>query len=107
MTASGHEREIPYTVRRSPRARSVRVNVHAHAGVEVVLPQRASERAAAVAVSELRPWIERRLGEAQRALAQIAARVGTVPYLDASLTLVPQAGRTRVHPRGDELLVPT
>jgi len=97
---------IPYTVRRSPRARRVRVNVHAHAGVEVVLPQRASERAAAAAVSELRPWIERRLSEAQRALAQIAARAGTVPYLGASLTLVPQAGRTRVHRRGDELLVP-
>jgi predicted metal-dependent hydrolase len=80
--------------------------VHAHAGVEVVLPQRASERAAAAAISELRPWIERRLGEAQRALAQIAARAGTVPYLDTSLTLVPQAGRTRVHRRGDELLVP-
>ena len=72
----------------------------------MVLPQRASERAAAAAVSELRPWIERRLSEAQRALAQIAARAGTVPYLGASLTLVPQAGRTRVHRRGDELLVP-
>jgi len=106
MTARGHEREIPYTVRRSPRARRVRVNVHAHAGVEVVLPQRASERAAAAAVSELRPWIERRLGEAQRALAQIAARAGTVPYVGTSLALVPQAGRTRVHRRGDQLLVP-
>ena len=61
---------------------------------------------AATAVSELRPWIERLLSEAQRALAQIAARAGTVPYLGASLTLVPQAGRTRVHRRGDELLVP-
>ena len=45
---------IPYTVRRSARAHTVRVNVHAHAGVEVVLPQRASERAAAAAVRELR-----------------------------------------------------
>ena len=97
---------IPYTVRRSPRARRVRVNVHAHAGVEVVLPQRASERAAAAAISELRPWIERRLSEAQRALAQIAARAGTLPYLGTTLTLVPQAGRTRAHRRGDELLVP-
>ena len=58
--------DIPYTVRRSARARRVRVNVHAHAGVEVVLPARAPERAAAAAVDELRPWIERRLGEAQR-----------------------------------------
>jgi len=97
---------IPYTVRRSARARRVRVNVHAHAGVEVVLPQRASERAAAAAISELRPWIERHLGEAQRALAEIAARAGTVPYLGTTLTLIPQAGRTRVHRCGDQLLVP-
>jgi predicted metal-dependent hydrolase len=98
--------DIPYTIRRSTRARRVRVNVHAHTGVEVVLPARASERAAAAAVSELRPWIERRLGDAQEVLARIAARAGTVPYLDTSLELVPQAGRTRAHRRGERLLVP-
>ena len=47
--------------------------------------------------SELRPWIERRLGEAQEVLERIAARAGTLPYLGTSLELVPQAGRTRVH----------
>jgi predicted metal-dependent hydrolase len=98
--------EIPYTVRRSSRARRVRVNVHAHAGVEVVLPTRAPERAAAAAISELRPWIERRLDEAREALARVAARAGTVPYLGESLELVAQDGRTRVHRRGTQLLVP-
>jgi predicted metal-dependent hydrolase len=98
--------EIPYTVRRSSRARRVRVNVHAHTGVEVVLPARAPERAAAAAVSELRPWIEGRLQEAQRVLERIAARAGTVPYLDAVLELVPQPGRQRVHRDGARLLVP-
>jgi predicted metal-dependent hydrolase len=98
--------EIPYTVRRSSRARRVRVNVHAHAGVEVVLPTRAPERAAAAAVRELRPWIERRLGEAHEALARVAARAGTLPFLDDSLALVPQPGRTRVHRDGARLLVP-
>jgi predicted metal-dependent hydrolase len=98
--------EIPYTVRRSGRARRVRVNVHAHTGVEVVLPARAPERAAAAAVRELRPWIERRLDEAQEVLARIAARGGTVPYLGAPLQLVPEAGRTRVHRKGERLLVP-
>jgi predicted metal-dependent hydrolase len=98
--------EIAYTVRRSTRARRVRVNVHAHTGVEVVLPQRAPERAAAAAVSELRPWIERRLREARAARASIAARAGTVPYLGVALELVPQAGRTRVHRAGGRLLVP-
>ncbi|MGO9320787.1 MAG: M48 family metallopeptidase [Solirubrobacteraceae bacterium] len=98
--------EIPYTVRRSSRARRVRVNVHAHSGVEVVLPVRAPERAAAAAVSELRPWIESRLQEAQRVLERIAARAGTVPYLDTALELVPQPGRQRVHRDGARLLVP-
>jgi predicted metal-dependent hydrolase len=98
--------EIPYTVRRSSRARRVRVNVHAHTGVEVVLPARAPERAAAAAVSELRPWIERRLKEARDVRDRLAARAGTVPYLGTPLELVPQAGRSRVHRAGDRLLVP-
>jgi predicted metal-dependent hydrolase len=71
-----------------------------------VLPQRAPERAAAAAVSELRPWIERRLLEAREVRARIAARAGTVPYLGRPLELVPEAGRTRVHRRGERLLVP-
>ena len=106
MSSPAQEPPIPYTVRRSARARRVRVNVHAHTGVEVVLPQRAPERAAAAAVSELRPWIERRLREARDVLDSVAARAGTVPYLDASLELVAQPGRERVHRDGERLLVP-
>jgi predicted metal-dependent hydrolase len=98
--------EIAYTVRRSPRARRVRVNVHAHTGVEVVLPARAPERAAAAAVSELRPWIERRLAEARVVRELLAARAGTVPYLGESLELIVQPGRTRAHRKGERLLVP-
>jgi predicted metal-dependent hydrolase len=98
--------DIPYTVRRSARARQVRVNVHAHTGVEVVLPVRAPERVAAAAVSELRPWIERRLAEAREVRAHLAGRAGTLPYLGRALALVPQRGRTRVHRDGERLLVP-
>jgi predicted metal-dependent hydrolase len=98
--------DIAYTVRRSARAQRVRVNVHAHTGVEVVLPSRAPDRAAATAIRELRPWIERRLAEAQEALARVAARAGTVPYLGAELQIVAQPGRTRVHRDGERLLVP-
>jgi len=98
--------EIPYTVRRSGRARRVRVNVHAHSGVEVVLPARAPEREAAAAIRELRPWIERRLAEARETMAAVAARGSTLPYLDETLQLVPQAGRARAHRRGGQLLVP-
>ncbi|MCW2968864.1 MAG: hypothetical protein JWM71_2636, partial [Solirubrobacteraceae bacterium] len=55
---------IEYTVRRSDRARRVRITVHPEGEVEVVLPRRARDREAAAAVAELRPWIERRLAEA-------------------------------------------
>jgi predicted metal-dependent hydrolase len=98
--------EIPYSVRRSARARRVRVNVHAHSGVEVVLPQNVPERAAAAAVAELRPWIERRLQEAGQVLARIASRGGTLPYLGVPLTLVEEPHRQRAHRDGDRLLVP-
>jgi predicted metal-dependent hydrolase len=98
--------EIDYTVRRSTRARRVRVTVDAQAGVQVVLPARCAERDAAAAITELRPWIERRLGELDRARATVRARGGQVPYLGQMLRLVVQPGRTRVHRRGEELLVP-
>jgi predicted metal-dependent hydrolase len=98
--------DIAYTIRRSARARRVRVVVDAHRGVEVVLPARAREREAAAAVAELRPWIERRLREAAAVRERMRERAGTVPYLGAALSLVPEAGRTRVHRRGDALLVP-
>jgi predicted metal-dependent hydrolase len=98
--------DIAYTIRRSTRARRVRVNVHAHTGVEVVLPAGASERAAAAAIVELRPWIERRLSDVHGVLAQIAQRGATVPYLGTTLHLQPQPGRRRVHRQGERLLVP-
>jgi predicted metal-dependent hydrolase len=98
--------DIAYSVRRSKRARRVRVSVDPHKGVEVVLPARAPAREAERAVDALRGWIERRLEEAEAVRERIAARGATVPYLGTDLTLVPEAGRTRVHRRGDELLVP-
>ena len=98
--------EIEYSVRRSERARRIRVTVDASRGVQVVLPRRAAEREAAAAVRELGPWIRRRVGELQRAQAQVAARGDTLPYLDETLTVHPQPGRSRAHRRGTELLVP-
>jgi predicted metal-dependent hydrolase len=95
-----------FRVRRSPRARRVRVSVDGSGEVEVILPKRAPERAAAQAVRELTPWIERRRRTLARAAAEVARPEGTVPYLGRDLRLVPQPGRERVHRRGDELLVP-
>jgi hypothetical protein len=96
-----------YTIRRSDRARRVRVRVDPRDGaVEVILPKRAAQREAAAAVVQLRPWIDRRRAEAARAQARVAARNGTVPYLGTDLTLFPVPGRTRAHRRGDVLVVP-
>jgi predicted metal-dependent hydrolase len=98
--------DIAYRVRRSERARRVRVTVDAARGVEVVLPRRAAERDAAAAVRELRPWIERRVRELERARTEVAQRGDAVPYLGRLLTVRSEPGRTRVHRRDGELLAP-
>jgi predicted metal-dependent hydrolase len=97
---------IDYTVRRSHRARRVRVTVDAQRGVEVVLPHRAPQREAAAAIRELRPWIERRIAEVDRVRAVVRARGTAVPLLGETLELVFEPGRSRVHRRGSTLLVP-
>ena len=98
--------EISYRIRRSQRARRVRVMVDSAGEVEVVLPRRAAEREAAAAIRELGPWIERRMEEVARARDAVAARGSFVPYVGQLLRLVGEPGRTRVHRRGSELLVP-
>jgi predicted metal-dependent hydrolase len=95
-----------YTIRRSTRARRVRVTVDGDGTVLVTLPKRLPERAAAEAVEELAPWIARRRRALARAAAEVARPAGTVPYLGADLTLLAEPGRTRVHRRGEILLVP-
>jgi predicted metal-dependent hydrolase len=98
--------DLSYRIRRSDRASRVRVRVDARGDVEVVLPRRSPDGAAPAAVAELRPWIERRLREASAVRATLAARGSTVPYLGTPLALAPEPARTRVHRRGDVLLVP-
>src|SRR5215213_8713639 len=95
-----------YRIRRSPRARRVRVTVETDGSVTVTLPRKAPERAAKEAVRELAPWIARRRRVLAGAAAELARPEGTVPYLGETLTLRPQPGRMRVHRRGDVLLVP-
>ncbi len=98
--------EIPYRIRRSDRARRVRVSVDAAEGVEVVLPRRATERDAREAMRELGPWVTRRLAAIDRARAELGRRDGFVPYLGGELELVHEPGRQRAHRRGDVLLAP-
>jgi predicted metal-dependent hydrolase len=95
-----------YRIRRSDRARRIRVSVDGDGAVEVVLPRRSPERHADEAVRQLAPWIERRKRAVARAALEVGREPGTVPYLGEILRLVPEPGRTRVHRRGDALLVP-
>ena len=101
-----HGSLLSYRVRRSDRARRVRVTVDRGGVVEVVLPRRAPERAAEEAVRELRPWIDRRLAEVGRQQAAVLARGDTLPYLGQTLELQAEPGRTRVTRRADRLYVP-
>jgi predicted metal-dependent hydrolase len=98
--------DLDYTIRRSTRARRVRVRVEPDASVEVVLPQRAPQREAALAIQQLRPWIDRRIAEANAARARLETPPGTVPFLGAHLRLRHDEGRTRVHRQDDALHVP-
>jgi len=98
--------DLPYRIRRSDRARRVRVSVDAAGAVEVVLPRRSPQSAADAAIQELRPWIDRRLADCRAVRAAVAARGASVPYLGTQLLLRPEPGRTRVHRKGDVLLVP-
>lgn len=85
-----------YTIRRSDKARRLRIVV-APEGVEVVLPRKMALRHAEEFVAEKRPWIERTLRSyraAEEALPAVRLEDGaTVPYLGIDLTL-----RVRVEP---------
>jgi predicted metal-dependent hydrolase len=97
---------VPYRIRRSDRARRVRVSVDGNGEIEVVLPRRSPERHAEEAVRQLRPWIERRRRAVASAALEVGRAPGTVPYLGEVLQLVPEPGRERVARRGARLLVP-
>jgi hypothetical protein len=79
-----------YTIRRSDRARRLRIVV-APSGVEVVLPRRMTVRHAEEFVAEKRPWIERTLRQYRDAEASLPpvhlADGGEVPYLGLSLPI--------------------
>jgi predicted metal-dependent hydrolase len=98
--------DLDYTIRRSPRARRIRVKVDPYDGVELVVPQRATKREAQQAITELRPWIDRRLKEAEAARERLTSPPGTVPFLGAHLRLHYDEIRTRAHRKGNALHLP-
>jgi predicted metal-dependent hydrolase len=98
--------DLTVRVRRSARARRVRLTVDGDGTVVVSLPTRAPDRMAAEAVRELRPWIDRRRRALVHAAAEVARPAGTVPYLGELLELVPVPGRRVVRRDGSRLLIP-
>jgi predicted metal-dependent hydrolase len=98
--------KIEHRVRRSSRARRVRVSVAPDGVAEVVLPARAPAREADAALRALEPWLRRRLRAFDRARAELGWRPGELPLLDERLELVVESRRTRAGRRGDRLHVP-
>ena len=90
-----------YTIRRSDRARRLRIVV-APEGVEVVLPRKMALREAEAFVAEKRPWIERTLRQYRAAEAALPpARLedgGEVPYLGLTLPLRVKVEPARTRP---------
>lgn len=64
----------PYTVRRSARARHVRLTVTREGQAVVVLPIRAPERSAALIVEKHGAWLDRQMSRIQAARDRAAAR---------------------------------
>ena len=90
---------VPYTIRRSDRARHARILVGGD-GVEVVVPKRFPLREVEPFVEEKRPWIERTLRRMRESEIEFPpARLedgGELPYLGERLALrVRERGRTR------------
>src|SRR3954454_18139544 len=90
-----------YTIRRSDRARRLRIVV-APEGVEVVLPRRMALRHAEEFVAEKRPWIERTLRQYRVASANLPpVRLedgGEIPSLGLTLPIRVQVEPCRTRP---------
>ena len=75
---------LPYVLRRSPRARRLRVTIDAHRGVVVSLPlhgrggHAGAEREAERFLAEREAWVRRHLGSISELRARLAARGGLV-----------------------------
>jgi predicted metal-dependent hydrolase len=101
-----------YTIRRSDRARRLRIVV-APTGVEVVLPRRMALRHAEEFVAEKRPWIERTLRQYKDAEASLPPVLlhddGEIPYLGMRVPIRvdvdPRRTRPGVSRRGRKLHV--
>ena len=100
--------KVPYALRRSRRARWMRAEFTADAGLLVVLPEREDEGKIEDSLRRHRRWLERGLRRAARLAewpAPTLAHGSTVPFLGRPLRLDLNLGRERVGRLGDALIV--
>jgi predicted metal-dependent hydrolase len=73
--------DLPYVLRRSPRARRLRVTIHPERGVVVTVPVRmpggrgGTERLIREFLAEREPWVRRHLDRAEASRARLDARL--------------------------------
>lgn len=111
----GDNASLPaYTVRRSKRARRIRLRVDMSGAVEVVLPTRAPLREAAPFVKQHAEWLHRTLARFEQMRAaratQQRATAGTVSYRGRSIPLRIQPAqdcRLSLQYRDDHFLIKT
>jgi len=117
--------DLPYVLRRSPRARRLRVTIHPERGVVVTVPARmpggrgGAERLIREFLSEREPWVRRHLGRQEASRARLDARPALddgrvvlylgLPHRVRMVTAPPGLRASRVSrvgaDDGDELLV--
>lgn len=103
------DRRVPYTLRRSGRARWLRAEMGLRTGLRVTIPAGMDESAVPAFLRSRRRWILRVLRRFER-LASIVpdrtlAQGTTVPFLGRELRLDLSVGETRVGRHGDSLQV--
>ncbi|MEI7889339.1 MAG: SprT family zinc-dependent metalloprotease [Actinomycetes bacterium] len=97
--------DLIYGIRRSARAKRVRVTVDRN-GVTVILPEGASDRTAETAVARLGPWIRDRLSEQEAATEIVRGRGGRVPWLGELIPVMTEKGRSIARRDSARILVP-
>jgi predicted metal-dependent hydrolase len=102
-------RDISFELKRSPRARWARLEVHLHRGVRVVLPAAAPAAEAEKLIRSKSEWLLRTLKRFDRMSKIVPDRKyrsgERLPLLGGTLTLEVTRGPARVERRGDALAV--
>jgi predicted metal-dependent hydrolase len=110
---------LPYTLRRSPRARVVRVVIHPDRGIVVTIPARTvrpeHERRAVAFLAEREPWLRKHLARQADVDRELATRGGArhggvIPFRGrlSLIRVVPAVSgirRSDVAPFADELVI--